>query len=250
MIPSRSGPMRLGVNVDHVATLRQARRARQPDPVAAAILAEEAGADQITVHLREDRRHIQDRDVRVLRDVVRTRLNLEMAPTPEMVEIALSVRPDTCTLVPEKREELTTEGGLDVSGQREAIRRVVERLRGGGIRVSLFVDPEARQIEASHEVGAEAVEITTGAYSEADEASAGPQLERVRRAAELAVGCDLEALAGHGLDYHNVGPVARMPQLTELNIGHAIVAHSVSVGLRRAVTEMVDLLRVHRFGSP
>jgi pyridoxine 5-phosphate synthase len=241
--------MSLGVNVDHVATLRQARRARQPDPVAAAILCEEAGADQITVHLREDRRHIQDRDVRLLRDVVRTRLNLEMAATDEMVEIARSVRPHTCTLVPEKREELTTEGGLDVLGRLDEVRGVIRRLRDEGIRVSLFVDPDEAQIDACRDLGADAVEITTGAYSEAGGGDVARELARVERAADQALRHGLEPLAGHGLDYNNVGPIARIPALRELNIGHAIVAHSVSVGLRVAVREMVDLLRVHRFGA-
>jgi len=238
--------MRLGVNVDHVATLRQARRARQPDPVAAALLCEAGGADQITVHLREDRRHIQDRDVRVLREVVRTRLNLEMAATDEMVRIALEVRPDTCTLVPEKREELTTEGGLDVAGHLESVRGVVARLRDGGIRVSLFIDPERNQVDASRSAGGEAVEITTGAYSEASPAEASAECERVRRAAEWAREQGLEALAGHGLDYSNVGRVAGIAALTELNIGHAIVAHSVSVGIVEAVREMARRIRHHR----
>ena len=243
--------MRLGVNVDHVATVREARRGRQPDPVAAALLAEEAGADQITVHLREDRRHIQDRDVRMLRELVKTRLNLEMAATSEMISIAASVRPDTATLVPERREELTTEGGLDVVIGRAKLEAAMDRLQEAGIRVSLFVDPSLAQIEESLRIGADAVEIHTGRYTEAFGGKGqGEELERIADAAKLARKIGLEALAGHGLDYQNVGPVARIPELVELNIGHSIVGRALAVGFAEAVREMAALIRYHRAGVP
>jgi pyridoxine 5-phosphate synthase len=243
--------MRLGVNVDHVATLREARRGRQPDPVAAALLCEEAGADQITVHLREDRRHIQDRDVRVLRELVKTQLNLEMAATAEMVAIAVSVHPDTATLVPERREELTTEGGLDVITGREKLEPAIDRLQEAGIRVSLFVDPRLEQVEESLRIGADAVELHTGRYSGA---ANGPdreeERERIADAAKLARKIGLEALAGHGLDYQNVAAIARVPEIVEVNIGHSIVARALSVGLAEAVREMAALIRYHRSGVP
>jgi pyridoxine 5-phosphate synthase len=243
--------MRLGVNVDHVATLREARRGRQPDPVAAALLCEEAGADQITVHLREDRRHIQDRDVRVLRELVKTQLNLEMAATAEMVAIAVSVHPDTATLVPERREELTTEGGLDVITGREKLEPAIDRLQEAGIRVSLFVDPRLEQVEESLRIGADAVELHTGRYSGA---ANGPdreeERERIADAAKLARKIGLEALAGHGLDYQNVAAIARVPEIVEVNIGHSIVARALSVGLAEAVREMAALIRYHRAGVP
>jgi pyridoxine 5-phosphate synthase len=239
--------MRLGVNVDHVATVREARKGSSPDPVPAALLCEEAGADQITVHLREDRRHIQDRDVRLLRELVQTKLNLEMAATEEMVSIALSVRPDTVTLVPEKREELTTEGGLDVVGGKDHIADAVRRLREGGIRVSLFVDPDLEQVKESLRVGAEAVEVHTGRYAESrGEEGRTAELHRVADAAILAHKIGLEALAGHGLDYRNLGPVARVPEIVEVNIGHSIVARALTVGMKEAVREMVALIRFHR----
>jgi pyridoxine 5-phosphate synthase len=239
--------MRLGVNVDHVATLREARHARQPDPVTAALVCEEAGADQITVHLREDRRHIQDRDVRILREVVKTELNLEMAATEEMVAVALSVRPDTATLVPERREELTTEGGLDVIGGGEKVREAVSRLREGGIRVSLFIDPDLRQVEESLRAGAHAVEMHTGRYAGARTADAArEELDRVTDAARLAAKIGLEPLAGHGLDYRNVGPIAAIREMRELNIGHAIVARAVISGLAEAVREMKAAIRSAR----
>ena len=239
--------MRLGVNVDHVATLREARSGRQPDPVTAALVCEEAGADQITVHLREDRRHIQDRDVRVLREVLKTELNLEMAATEEMVAVALSLRPDTATLVPERREELTTEGGLDVIAGGEKVREAVARLRDGGIRVSLFVDPDLRQVEESLRAGAQAVEVHTGRYAEARSREAvREELERVTDAVRLGAKIGLEALAGHGLDYRNVGPIAAIPEMLELNIGHAIVSRAVITGLGEAVREMKAAMRSAR----
>ena len=233
--------IRLGINVDHVATLRQARLADVPDPLEAALLAEKGGADGITVHLREDRRHIQERDVTLLRQKVRTKLNLEMAVTDEMVRKAQEIIPDDACFVPERREELTTEGGLDVIAHRERIRDAIERLREKGIRVSLFVDPEADQIEASHEAGAHAVEIHTGRYcnSRIDRAL---ELRDILLAASLAQGLGLEVHAGHGLDYENVGPIAAIPEIVELNIGHSIVARAVMVGMEQAVREMKELL--------
>jgi pyridoxine 5-phosphate synthase len=242
--------MRLGVNVDHVATVREVRGGRQPDPVTAALLCEEGGADQITVHLREDRRHIQDRDVRLLREVVKTRLNLEMAATEEMVAIALSIRPDSCTIVPERREELTTEGGLDVIGGGDGLADAVERLRNSGIGVSLFIDPDLDQVKEVLRVGATAVEIHTGRYAEASNAEeTKDELAQIADAASLARKIDLEVAAGHGLDYQNVPRIARIPELAELNIGHSIVSRALSVGIVEAVREMVALLRFHRAGA-
>jgi pyridoxine 5-phosphate synthase len=237
--------IRLGINVDHVATLRQARLAEAPDPVEAALLAEKAGADGITVHLREDRRHIQDRDVALLRQKIRTKLNLEMAVTDEMVRKAQEIVPDDACFVPERREELTTEGGLDVITHRERIREAIERLSEKGVRVSLFVDPEADQIEASYEAGAHGVEIHTGQYcnSRIDRAL---ELRDVLLAASLAQGLGLEVHAGHGLDYENVGPIAAVPEIVELNIGHSIVARAVLVGMEQAVREMKALLKSAR----
>jgi pyridoxine 5-phosphate synthase len=241
--------MRLGVNIDHVATVREARRARQPDPVTAALLAEEAGADQITAHLREDRRHIQDRDIRLLRELVQTRLNLELASTDEMIAVALSVRPDSATLVPEKREELTTEGGLNVRESRMRIHEAVTRLQGAGIRTSLFIDPDQAQVEEAKRVGAEVVELHTGRYAGAgSEEDRDAELERIADSAALAVKMGLEAVAGHGLDYRNVGRVAALRDLTELNIGHAIVSRAVIRGIGPAVAEMVALIRAARAG--
>jgi pyridoxine 5-phosphate synthase len=239
--------MRLGVNVDHVATVREARKGRSPDPVPAALLCEEAGAAQITVHLREDRRHIQDRDVRLLRELVKTSLNLEMAATDDMVAIALSIRPDTATLVPEKREELTTEGGLSVAGNAERITAVVKRLQQGGIRVSLFIDPDLEQVKESLRVGAKAIEIHTGRYSNAvTEEEKGEEMERIADAASLARKIGLEVGAGHGLDVHNIGAIARLPEIAEVNIGHSIIARAVMVGIGAAVREMIDTIRYHR----
>ncbi|NGP52810.1 pyridoxine 5'-phosphate synthase [Thioalkalivibrio sp. XN8] len=233
----------LGVNIDHVATIRQARRTRYPDPVYAALMAEQAGADSITLHLREDRRHIQDRDLRAMKDVLQTRMNLEMAVTDEMIDIALDVRPRDVCLVPERREELTTEGGLDVAGQLERVRAAVDRLAAAGIRVSLFIDPEASQLEAAVAAGAPVVELHTGAYADgADETVRRAELRRVEAAARHGAGLGLEVNAGHGLNYHNVQPVARIAEIAELNIGHAIVARAIFDGLSTAVIEMKRLM--------
>jgi len=234
--------IRLGINVDHVATVRQARRAEVPDPVDVALLAEKAGADGITVHLREDRRHIQERDVELLRQRLVTKLNLEMAVTPAMVSFAEKLRPNDACFVPEKREELTTEGGLDVAAHRQKIREAVQHLQGAGIHVSLFVDPKRVQIEASHEVGAHAIEIHTGMYCNAVGSERVEQLEAIVAASKLAQSLELEVHGGHGLNYENVLPVAEIPAMVELNIGHSIVARAVIVGIERAVREMKDLL--------
>jgi pyridoxine 5-phosphate synthase len=241
--------LRLGVNIDHVATVRQARRAKDPDPVHAAVLAELGGADGITVHLRGDRRHVQDRDVEVLRQTVRSRLNIEMATTQEMTRVALTVKPDQVTLVPERREELTTEGGLDVVLNSVQIRPMVKTLQEAGIEVSLFVDPELEQVKEAHKIDARAIEINTAAFSEA--ADARPReaaLRRVTDAARLARKLGLHVHAGHGLDYANVEGIAALTELTELNIGHAIVARAVLVGMERAVREMADAMRSARAG--
>ena len=236
-------PARLGVNVDHVATIRQSRRTQYPDPVAAAMLAELAGADQITIHLREDRRHIQERDLHIMRRTVSTRLNLEMAATQEMVKIAYDVKPDVCTLVPERREELTTEGGLDVVGGRETVRRVVKTLRDAEIEVSLFIDPDLDQVKAAHRAEAQVVEFHTGRYCDARlAADRRRELARVLDACKAAAKLGLGVAAGHGLNYHNVGPIAALPGISELHIGHAIVSRAVFVGLRAAVAEMKALM--------
>ena len=233
----------LGVNIDHIATLRQQRRGRVPDPVAAARVCERAGADAIVAHLREDRRHIQDADVRRLRRTVRTRLNLEMAVAPSVVRVALAVRPDQATLVPERRRELTTEGGLDVVAQRRRLAPVVRRLQRRGITVSLFVDPQRRQLDAAAALGVEAVELHTGAYAgAASPAQQRRRLRALRDAARHARALGLTVHAGHGLDYDNVRPVARLPGLGELNIGFAIVGRAAFVGLARAVREMNALI--------
>jgi pyridoxine 5-phosphate synthase len=232
----------LGVNIDHVATLREARGGRSPDPLLAALVAEQWGADSITLHLREDRRHIQDRDVRALRSALQTHMNLEIAATPEMLAIALDVQPRDVCLVPEKRTEVTTEGGLDVVAQPAAIADACRRLAAGGIRVSLFIDPDAAQVDAAVRAGAPVVELHTGAYAEARGAERARELTRLAEAARCATGAGLVANAGHGLDYHNVQPVAAIPELVELNIGHAIVARAVMSGLGRAVAEMKRLM--------
>ncbi len=235
--------MRLGVNIDHVATLRQARRGRYPDPVAAAAVAELGGADQITLHVREDRRHVNDRDLSLLRQTVNGTLNLEMAAVQPMLDLALHERPDTCTLVPERREELTTEGGLDAIGHRDEVRRVTRALRDGGIEVSLFVDPDLEQIKASHRADAQAVELHTGRYCEARGAEERKrELSRLLDAAKTAAKLGLRVAAGHGLDYWNVTAVARIEEITELNIGYAIVCRAVLVGLERAVRDMKELI--------
>jgi pyridoxine 5-phosphate synthase len=235
---------RLGVNVDHVATLRQARRASYPDPVTAAAIAEMAGANQVTIHLREDRRHIQERDLRILRDTCQTALNLEMAAAQEMVKVAYEVKPDLVTLVPERREELTTEGGLDVASQRDALAQLIRHLRDGEIEVSLFIDPDLDQIRAAHKVDADRVELHTGRYCEARNAAERQrELERLVDAAKAANKLGMGCAAGHGLNYDNVQSVVAIPEIDELNIGHAIVARAVLVGLDRAVRDMLALMR-------
>ena len=235
---------KLGVNIDHVATIRQARGGVEPDPVAAAVLAELAGADGITIHLREDRRHIQDRDLKLLRQTVKTKLNLEMAATAEMVEIALSVRPDMCTLVPEKRQELTTEGGLDVRMAMQGIADVVEKLQSGGIVVSIFVDPDSDQVKASNKVGADYIEIHTGTFAEAkDWKTEQAELERIENAVKLGAKLGLGINAGHGLNYTNIRKVTALGGIEEFNIGHSIISRAVLVGLDRAVRDMVDLIK-------
>jgi pyridoxine 5-phosphate synthase len=235
---------RLGVNVDHVATLRQARKTTYPDPVTAAAMAELAGAGQITIHLREDRRHIQERDLKVLRATVQTLLNLEMAATQDMVKVAYEHKPDMVTLVPERREELTTEGGLDVNSQKDAISKVVKNLKDGDITVSLFIDPDLDQVKAAHKVGAARIELHTGRFCEArTDKDRQREFSRIVDAAKTAGKLGIGCAAGHGLNYENVRPIARLAEIDELNIGHAIVARAVLVGFERAVREMVDLLR-------
>jgi len=234
--------MRLGVNIDHVATVRQARRAGVPDPLEAALLAQKAGADGITVHLREDRRHIQEHDVERLRQRIATKLNLEMAVTPAMVALAEKLGPDDACFVPEKREELTTEGGLDVVAQRVKIKDAVARLQDRRIQVSLFIDPGAEQIEAARESGAHAIEIHTGTYCSATGVKREKELQAIVSAASLAQRLGLEVHGGHGLDYQNVSPIAKIAAIVELNIGHSIIARAVMVGIEQAVREMKKLL--------
>lgn len=234
---------RLGINIDHVATLRQARGGTAPEPVHAALLCEQAGADSITVHLREDRRHIQDRDVALLQQSVQTRVNLELAATPAMLDIACRLRPADCCLVPERRQELTTEGGLDVVGRPERLRQACRALAEAGIRVALFVDPDPDQLAAAVEVGAPVVELHTGRYAEAADDRARAQcLADLALAAQHATALGLTVHAGHGLDYHNVQPVAALPELAELNIGHAVIARAVFTGLGQAVRDMRRLV--------
>ena len=238
---------RLGVNVDHVATLRQARGTQYPDPVAAAMLAELGGADQITIHLREDRRHIQDRDLRILRDTVSVKLNLEMAATQEMLRVAFDAKPDTVTLVPERRQEVTTEGGLDVGGQKDALKRFIGELKSAAIHVSLFIDPDVEQVQNAARVGADAIEIHTRRFCEAkrkDEQD--DEHRRIVNAAKAAAKLKLACYAGHGIHYGNVGSIASIQEVEELNIGHSIVARAVLVGMERAVREMRDLGRAAR----
>lgn len=236
----------LGVNIDHVATLRQARRTVYPDPVQAALAAEQAGADNITLHLREDRRHIQDADVERLRPLLKTRMNLEIAVTEPMLEFAARIRPADCCLVPERRQELTTEGGLDVLGQTARLREAVQSLQRQAIRVALFVDPEPRQIEASARAGAEVVELHTGTYCEAEGAARERELARLIEAARVAESLGLAVHAGHGLTLDNVGPVAAIAAITELNIGHSIISRAVFVGLASAVKEMKQAMLAAR----
>jgi pyridoxine 5-phosphate synthase len=241
--------LRLGVNIDHVATVRQARRMSEPDPVQAAVLAELGGADAITVHLRGDRRHIQDRDVEILRQVVKTRLNVEMAATQEMVRVALTVKPDQATLVAERRDEVSTEGGLDVVLNSAQLKPVLRTLQEGGVGVSLFVDPELEQIKEAHKLDAHAVEINTAAYADArDPRSRETALRKVADAAKLGRKLGMSVHGGHGLTYANVGRVAAIEELSELNIGHNIVARAVLVGMERAVREMLEAMRRGRGG--
>jgi pyridoxine 5-phosphate synthase len=236
------GSIALGINIDHVATVRQARRGRFPDPVHAALTAELAGADSITLHLREDRRHIQDHDVRTLRGLLQTRMNLELAVTDEMLAIATEVRPEDCCLVPERRLEITTEGGLDVAAQLARIREACARLGEAGVRVALFIDPDPRQIEAAAHSGAPVIELHTGSYAQAEGGRRAAELERLRAGASLGERLGLEVHAGHGLNYHNVQPVAAIGQIVELNIGHAVIAQALFVGLPSAVREMKALM--------
>ena len=235
--------IKLGLNIDHVATLRQARGARYPNLVRAALICEEAGADAITLHLREDRRHIQDKDVEVLRDMLQTRMNLECAVTEEMVANALRIKPHDLCMVPERREELTTEGGLDVVRYFDVVKSASERCAEAGIRVSLFIDPDEKQIDAARRIGAPVVELHTGKYADADSVPARRhELERIRKAAAHAHAQGLQVNAGHGLHYHNVQDIVAIPNIVELNIGHAIIAESVFIGLDAAVRKMKALL--------
>jgi pyridoxine 5-phosphate synthase len=241
-------PILLGINIDHVATLRQARGTRYPEPIQAALLAEQAGADSITLHLREDRRHIQDRDVQMLKDILQTRMNLEMAVTPEMLRIACEIQPADCCLVPERRAELTTEGGLDVVGQRGNIRAACAQLASAGVRVSLFVDADAAQITAAADCQAPVIEIHTGHYANAHSPQVRLQeLARISRAVELGISLGLQVNAGHGLDYHNVAAIAALPDIRELNIGHAIIAQAIFSGLHTAVSTMKQCMQAARY---
>lgn len=234
----------LGVNIDHVATIRQARFTRYPEPVQAALLAEQAGADAITLHLREDRRHIQNRDVEMLVDLLQTRMNLEMAATDDMAEIAELIKPHDCCLVPERREELTTEGGLDVHADVPRLQDYCARLADSGVRVSLFIDPDPRQVEAAVIIGAPVIELHTGSYADAPLGEKRAQeLARLQRAVEVGTQAGLQVNAGHGLDYHNVRPVAAIPGVTELNIGHSIIARAIFTGLVEAVQRMKQLIQ-------
>jgi pyridoxine 5-phosphate synthase len=236
---------RLGVNIDHVATVREARKTVEPDPVQAAFLADLGGADGIVCHLREDRRHIQDRDLEILRAIVTSHLNLEMAPVDAMVQIALRVKPDMATLVPEKREEVTTEGGLDVRASFARIAAAISALKGAGVVTSLFIDPDLGQIKEAARAGADFVELHTGTYAGAKRAvDEAMELEKLERSAQAAAKLGLGVSAGHGLTYHNVIPVATIPEVEELNIGHSIIARAVMVGMERAVREMVALIRL------
>ena len=235
--------MRLAVNIDHIATLRQARRTHDPEPLAAALIAEMAGAQGITVHLRSDRRHIQDRDVHILKQAISTRLNIEMAATPEMMGIAVHVKPFQVTLVPERPQELTTEGGLDIASHPAPAQQFIQGMRTAGVRVSIFLDPDIEQVRAAKAIGAHAIEINTGRYADAETPEAGSvELKRIRDAAQHGEAEGLEVLAGHGLNYVNVLPLMSISQIEELNIGHSIVARASLVGMDRAVRDMVTLL--------
>ena len=241
---TEKNPIYLGVNIDHVATLRQSRGTLYPEPLQAALVAEQAGADAITVHLREDRRHIQDRDVEMLKNVLQTRMNLEMAVTDEMLAIAGKLQPADCCLVPERRQELTTEGGLDVAGQKARIRAACSQLADAEIRVSLFIDPDPIQVEAAAECGAPVIELHTGNFADAGRpAQRAQELQRIVQAMEKGVACGLQVNAGHGLHYHNVAEIAALNDICELNIGHAIIARSLFTGLDMAVREMKTLMR-------
>jgi pyridoxine 5-phosphate synthase len=238
---------KLGVNVDHVATLRQARKTYEPDPVTAALMAEQGGADVITIHLREDRRHIQERDLRILKETVFTKLNLEMSTAPDIVEIALAFKPHQVTLVPEKRQEVTTEGGLEVTLQKKALAELIKKFKENGLLVSLFIDPESSQIRSSREVGADLVELHTGAYANANtEGLRLAQLDRLSQGAHLARDVGLRVNAGHGLTYHNVGSIVEELGAEELHIGHSIVSRAIFVGIKRAVEEMKEVIYRHR----
>ena len=238
--------IKLGVNIDHIATIREARKIREPDPVAAAILAELAGCHGITAHLREDRRHIQDRDIRLLRGIVTTHLNMEMAPTAEMVQFALDVQPDMVTLVPENRAEVTTEGGLNVAAKVESLAKFIATLKNNDVAVSVFIDPETDQVKAAKKVGADFVEFHTGKYSNAFDAGDSREVERELSAIQdmtlLANKYGLRVNAGHGLNYRNVGPIAAIPNMEELNIGHSIIGRASLVGMERAVKEMLEAI--------
>ncbi len=245
---SEKNSIYLGVNIDHIATLRQSRGTRYPEPLQAALAAEQAGADSITVHLREDRRHIQDRDVEMLTDTLQTRMNLEMAVTDEMLAIACKLQPADSCLVPERREELTTEGGLDVAGQKARVGDACKQLAEAGIRVSLFIDPDSAQVEAAAECGAPVIELHTGNYADASSpAEQKQELQRIVQAMEKGVACGLQVNAGHGLHYHNTVAIAALNDICELNIGHAIIARSVFTGLDAAVREMKALIQVARY---
>lgn len=238
--------MKLSVNIDHSATLRQARRALEPDPVHVASLAEMAGASGIVVHLRGDRRHVQERDLELLRKTIKTKLNLEMASTQEMVRIALNYKPDLSTLVPERAEELTTEGGLDVVTHFDHLKTVVNLLKAGEIEVSIFVDPDEEQIKACHKLGVSIIEINTGKYAEAKISQRQEEISKIERCAKLARKLGLRVTAGHGLDYRNVVPIVRIPEIEELSIGFSIMARALYVGIERAVKEMIELIRIYR----
>jgi pyridoxine 5-phosphate synthase len=239
----------LGINIDHIATLRNARGTKYPDTVHAAEIAERAGADGITIHLREDRRHILDRDVRILRETLQTRMNLEMAVTDEMIDIALKTKPEFVCLVPEKREELTTEGGLDVKGQFEKIKAATEKLTAAGIKVSLFIDADREQIDASKAAGAPFIELHTGHYADAEtEEDQQDELKKIAAGASYAADIGITVNAGHGLTYHNVGPIAALPEIYELNIGHSIIGRAVFDGLHKAVADMKAVMEAARRG--